>query len=268
MITRVNLTIDRATDTIQRVDARNEIVTRDGDKDAAQSAIIAKYTPFAAALATRVEGSIAADITRRTNAAGESTLGDLIADAQLADARAPERGGAAVAFTNPGGLRADLIVGHQAAGEKPGELTYSELFLAQPFGNIVTVVTLTGDQIRRILEQQFDNPSPGLTKFLPVSLGFTYTYRLNAASGSHVDAASIRVNGKIVGPADRLRVEASNFLVTGGDGFTVFREGIDQRDDDLDVDALVAYVHSHSPVAPPIGGRVTRSDRSDRERLP
>lgn len=64
--------------------ANNVIVTRDVAKDAAQTSLLAKYNQFAAPIANRVIGSITTDITRTANAAGESALGDVIADAQLA----------------------------------------------------------------------------------------------------------------------------------------------------------------------------------------
>ena len=84
------------------------IVTRDVAKAADMTALIASTTRSPAPLANRVIGSITADITRTSNAAGESALGDVIADAQLAATNDPRLGGAVVAFMNPGGIRADL----------------------------------------------------------------------------------------------------------------------------------------------------------------
>src|SRR5262249_7195745 len=115
-----------------------------------------------------------------------------------------------------------------------------------------------GDMLKRLLEQQFDNPSPGEKSVLQISNGFTYRYRASAPLGQHVDADSIAINGRRIGPADRVRVEASNFLVDGGGGYTVLREGTDKIAGMSDIDALVAYVKSHSPVAPGPQNRIVR----------
>ena len=248
VVTRLNLTIDRATDTIRQAAARNEIVTRDVPKDEAESRIIAEYQPFSKPLEERVVGSIRGDLTRSPNEAGESSLGDIIADAQLEAASSPQTGSAVVAFMNPGGIRVDLSVDANAGATRaPGEVTYGNLFAVQPFGNILTVVTLTGDAIRRVLEQQFH--ANGAT-ILQVSKGFTYSYRLKAEPGRHVDPASMQINGARISPSARVRVAASDFLIDGGDGFTVLSEGTNRQAAGLDIDAFVAYVRAHSPVEP------------------
>ena len=73
------------------------------------TALIDKYNALSAPLANDVVGSTTASgITRAANAAGESALGDVIADAQLAATSDPLFGGAVVAFMNPGGIRADI----------------------------------------------------------------------------------------------------------------------------------------------------------------
>src|SRR5437762_2143461 len=101
--------------------------------------------------------------------------------------------------------------------------------------------------LKRLLEQQFDNPSPRERSILQVSSGFTYRYRMSAPPGEHVDADSITINGRRIGAADRVRVEASNFLVEGGNGYSVLREGVDKIVGISDIDALVQYFKAHSP---------------------
>ena len=98
---------------------------------------------------------MSADITRANNPAGESALGDVIADAQHAATKDPLFGGAVVAFMNPGGIRRDIIAGQISGGEAAGQVTYGELFTVQPFNNVMTVMTCTGAQIEALLEQQF-----------------------------------------------------------------------------------------------------------------
>jgi 5'-nucleotidase len=260
MVTKINLGIDNQSGVIATATAENEIVTRDVPKDAAQTAIIDKYKAMSAAIANRVVGTVTTDITRAQNRSGESALGDVIADAQLASTSPANKGGAVVAFMNPGGIRAEIVAAQQSGGEQPGQVTYSELFTVQPFANVMTVLTLTGQQIKDLLEQQFDNPTAGQTRFLQVSSGFTYSYRLNAPAGQHVDASSIKINGVVVDPAKQYRVAENNFLATGGDNFTVFKQGTNQLGGDVDLDALVAYFEAKSPIAPGPQNRFTRVD--------
>lgn len=250
VITRVILSIDPATDTITNVTARNEIVTRDVEPDQTQLHLIARYAAIAAPIAHRAVGSTSGPLVRTMNSAGESVLGDLIADAQLAAARTLA-GGADVAFMNEGGIRADL------AG---GPISYNDLFAVQPFGNTVLAMNIDGRTLKDLLEQQFDNPAPGRRDVLQVSGGFTYRYALNAPPGQHVDPASITLNGKRLGPDDRLRIAASDFLHTGGGGFTAFGRATDLLSAGVDVDALESYVRAHSPVLAPTPTRILRVD--------
>jgi 5'-nucleotidase len=260
LITRVNLTFDAASRAITAVAAANEIVTQDVPKDAAQSQVIAKYGALSASIANRVVGSVSGDITRTGNAAGESALGDVIADAHVTSTAPANKGGAVVAFMNSGGIRADIVASHQAGGERPGEVTYSELFEVQPFSDVLTVMTLTGRQIKRLLEQQFGGADAGPERILQVSRGFSYRYRLKAPAGQHVDARSIKINGRVIAPTSKVRVAIDNFLAEGVDGYTVFREGTGRLAGALDVDALTAYFKAQSVVAPGPQDRIVRLD--------
>jgi 5'-nucleotidase len=259
MLTRITLTVDRATGAITAKRAVNEVVTRDVPKDAAESAIVAKYRVLSAPLGNKVVGTITADVTRAQTAAGESALGDVIADSQLEATSPAAKGGAVVAFMNPGGIRADLAAAELSGGESPGQITYSEAFTVQPFSNVMNVETLTGDQIRRLLEQQFDNPGPGQSRILQVSQGFTYSYDLSKPAGSRVDPASIRLDGAPIVPTQQYRVAMNSFLQAGGDNFTVFKEGTSLLGGDIDLDAFVAYLGAHSPLAPPARNRISRT---------
>jgi 5'-nucleotidase len=252
LFTEIKLTVDRRTDRVLGISATNRIVTRDVPKDAAETAIFEKYRPREEEVANRIVGSITGEISRRENAAGESALGDLIADAQLASVAAKENGGGQVAFMNSGGLRSDL------AGPGPRQVSFGDLYAVQPFGNQVTVLTITGAQLRSLLEQQFHGD--GSANILQVSSGFSYQYRRNAEPGQHVIADSIKLHGNVVGPMDQIRVEASDFLLAGGDGMTAFKAGKDRIAGPVDVDALVAYFKAHSPIAPSDQNRIVRLD--------
>lgn len=256
LFTRVNLSIDARTGTILNVSAKNEVVTRDVAKDPAQTAILARYRPEAARVANRTVGSITNEIDKTWNAAGESPLGDVIADAQLASVSAPDKGGAVIAFMNSGGMRSSITGAPSANGRRT--ISFGELYTAEPFHNQVTVITVTGDAIRRLLEQQF--PAQGDPRILQVSEGFTYQYRLHAAAGDHVVRGSIKIHGHPIAAEEKLRVEANDYLIGGGDGFAVFGEGKDSVAGPIDVDALADYFRAHSPVPPGPQNRIVRVD--------
>jgi 5'-nucleotidase len=247
VVTDIDLTIDRKTRDVTSATVNNVIVTRDVAKAPDLTELVGKYAALVAPLSNRVVGSVPpSGITRAANAAGESALGDVIADAQLAATSPAAFGGAVVAFMNPGGIRADI------AG---GEVTYGELFSVQPFNNVMTVVTCTGAQIDELLEQQFRS---GGNTILQVPNGFTYTWDAAAPIGSKVDIASIKIGGTPISALASYRVATNNFLVTGGDGFSVFTGCTDPLGGEIDLDVLVAYFEANSPVAPGPQNRITR----------
>jgi 5'-nucleotidase len=204
-----------------------------------------------------VIGTTTTDISRSGNVAGESALGDIIADAQLAATADPGFGGAHVAFMNPGGIRNDITFA-SSGPEADGEFTFGEAFGVQPFGNSLVTMTLTGAQIEALLEQQFDNPTPGRNRILQVSTGFTYEWSASAAAGDKIDPASIMIDGAVVDPAANYRVTVNSFMADGGDNFSVLVDGTDRLGGEVDLDALVTYFGANSPVAPGPQDRITQ----------
>ncbi|HET7011161.1 MAG TPA: bifunctional metallophosphatase/5'-nucleotidase [Anaerolineales bacterium] len=217
--------------------------------DAAMKALLDQYRAASAPLANQIIGSITADITRTQNAAGESALGDVITDAQLA-ATGPGYGEAVIAITNPGGIRVDLLYNQISGGEAPGQVTFAEAFAVQPFSNSLVTMTLTGGQLKAVLEQQWV-----ANRILQVSASLTYSYSASAPVGSKV--TDLKVNGVPVDPAATYRVTVNNYLAGGGDGFSVFTEGTNMLTGMIDLDAFVAYFETHSPVAPGPQNRIT-----------
>ncbi|MGI8514697.1 MAG: bifunctional metallophosphatase/5'-nucleotidase [Acidimicrobiia bacterium] len=189
------------------------------------TALIDKYDALSAPLANAIIGSITADITRTANLAGESALGDVIADAQLAAASSVGTGEAVVAFMNPGGIRADLLYASSDVGEGDGNVTYGEAFTVQPFGNSLVTMTLTGAQIEAVLERQWDSIG---VRILQVSEGFTYTWDELGPIGDKVDPATIAINGVPIDLAASYRVTVNSCLADGGDRFTVLIGGTDR----------------------------------------
>jgi len=257
LVTKIDLKLDRATRDVAAVTIDNRIVTRDVATDLRQTALIAKYNAIAAPLQNRIIGSIQADITRTLSPAGESALGDVIADGQLSATREPAFGAAVVAFMNPGGIRADLTYAGSPAGEGDGNVTYGEMFTVQPFGNSLVTMTLTGAQIDTLLEQQFVGCGQTANRILQVSAGFSYAWNTSAPACNKVDPSSIKLGGATIDPAGRYRVTVNSFLADGGDNFLVLKQGTDRLGGAVDTDAFEAYFAAFSPVAPGPKNRIS-----------
>jgi 5'-nucleotidase len=221
-------------------------------EDPAVDAVVDQYVEASAPLANQVIGRVAnnGDLTRTGSPFGESTLGDVIADAQLIATTPPTLGGAQLAFMNPGGIRGDLIAtAVSSGGEAIGEVTYGEAFTIQPFGNSLVTKTMTGDMIRRLLQQQFQGcggTAPAAGRILQISSTFSYE-QAPAAAACEAKIGRMWVNGIEVQPTDSFRVTMNNFLASGGDGFTVFNEGTDALGGAQDIDAWVAYFQASEP---------------------
>jgi 5'-nucleotidase len=247
----VDLTIDRGTKDVIRSQtvARNHVVTRDVPEDPQVKALVDEAVTKSAPIANRPVGTISQAIVRAAVASGESPLGNLIADAQLA---ATQAAGAQIAFMNPGGVRADLTYESSPVGEGDGVVTYGEAFTVQPFGNVMTTMTLTGAQIEAVLEQQFQQ---AFNRILQPSAGFTYTWSQSAPAGSKV--STLALNGVPIDPAASYRVSVNNFLAEGGDGFTELRNGTNRTGGVVDIDALTAYLGAHPNIGPPPTDRIS-----------
>jgi len=256
VLTDIDISYDRKKDRIVDITIDNIPVVTTGTPAPDLEALVAKYRDLSAPLANRVIGSIAADITRTANAAGESALGDVIADSQLAATAPAGFGQAVLALMNPGGIRADLVFANSPGGEAVGAVTYGEAFTVQPFGNSLVTMTLTGQQIKDVLEQQFDNPAVGQSRIMQVSSGFTYTWTTSAATGSKV--SNMALNGAPIEMGVSYRVTVNSFMADGGDNFTVLQAGTDRLGGAVDLDALAAYFAVGSPVAPGPQNRITQ----------
>jgi len=250
LVTSIDLTIDPATRDVIAAKADNVIVrTKTTAGDPEQTALLRSYERLAAPIANRSSGSVTATLSRTPNAAGESVLGDIIADAQL-EATHTDKDGAAIALTNPGGIRTDI------SGQDEGRVSYADLFASQPFRNQLVTLTLTGQQIKDLLEQQWLDPKR--PRILQVSRGFSYAWDALRPAGDHVIAERLQLNGQPLDPIAIYRVTVNNYLAAGGDGFSILKAGTAPRFSIYDADALHGYFQAHSPIAPGNADRILR----------
>ncbi|WP_083661297.1 ExeM/NucH family extracellular endonuclease [Actinophytocola xanthii] len=244
---KVTLSVDPTTGSI--VDSGTELLDVVGaPADPEVAALVAQAKANAQVLGQQPLGTITADIRRAFTSAGaedrgsESVLGNFIADVQLAGTADPGRGGAQIAFMNPGGLRADLL------HAPDGVVTYAEAFAVQPFANDVVTKTYTGAEIKQALEEQWQPPGASRPKLhLGVSKGFTYTYLPDNPQGQRITSMSL--NGTPIDPNGTYRVTVNSFLASGGDNFSALEGGenpVTTGDNDLTM--LTEYLRENSPV--------------------
>ena len=272
LVTETNMTFDRRTQDIVRtsVSSANMLVDRNHTPAADLTALVDHYNTLIAPIKARPIGRITADVTKTQNGAGESALGDLIADAQVNDPSTVVNGvKPVVAFMNPGGIRADLVYGASASGEAPGVITFGEAFAVQPFGNLDTSMDMTGAQIYTLLEQQWpgEDPTAG-ARVLQVSNGFSYRWNptvvpvttpKNPLVGHRVIPGSVMINGTVVqnDASQTFRIVANNFLAGGGDSFPVFLSATNKVIGGQDIDAFANYLPTVSPYTPAPLTRIT-----------
>jgi 5'-nucleotidase len=270
VLTDVDVQIDRGTGHVLAVRPTNRLVDR-SDADIQQriatgnvKPVVEAYRTAVSPLANAVIGSITAPLP---NSGEEMPAGSLIADAQLAATQAAALGGAVMAFMNPGGVRSPGFVGPAY----PYDVTYGNAFTVQPFGNSLVTMTLTTQQIRDLLEQQFAGCKGQTgTRILQISNGLKYSYSAAAPACAKVQDVwftptdttvvppavtgapeQLVQSGVVLNPAKAWRVTVNNFIATGGDNFTVLLGGTGVLGGAQDIDALVAYLAGYkAPAAP------------------
>ncbi|WP_167502173.1 bifunctional metallophosphatase/5'-nucleotidase [Streptomyces malaysiensis] len=265
LYTDTTLTYDRSTGDIVRTsvkgaNAANHVVDRDQPKAPDLTSLIGRWNKLAAPIAGKPVGYISADVNGRGSSAYETPLGDVIADGQLEALAPADKGGAQLAFMNPGGIRSDLA--YTASGsEGDGVVTYGEAFTVQPFTNMMNVIDLTGSQLITALQQQVSGSNEASPKILQVSRSLTYTLDLTKSGKDRIVTDSVKLNGEPIDPAKTYRVALNEFIAGGGDGFPVFKEGKNKLVGASDLDTFTAYLGAHSsqsaPLDPPKADRIT-----------
>lgn len=195
-------------------------------------------------LRARVVGSAAVDLdgSRNNIRSRETNLGNLVAEAMLAKTRSA---GATIAITNGGGIRASIPA---------GPVTVGQILEVLPFGNTLALVTLTGAQVIEALNNGVSQVESGAGRF-PQIAGFRFTYDPSLPAASRV--TSVTIGGAPIDPNADYIVVTNNFMLTGGDGYSVFTRGRNQVDTGFILaDVMEEYIAANSPVNPPVDGRI------------
>jgi 5'-nucleotidase len=268
-LTDIDLTIDPVTRDIKAVTATNRLVDRTDTTvtpNATVAAIVKAYNDLVSPLANKVIGAISKELpATASDPACNMPAGDLIADAQLTATASAGFGDAVIAFMNRGGVRSPgLTYASSTAGEGDGNVTYGEAFTTQPFGNSLVTLTLTAQDLKNVLEQQFAGcrgQAAAATRIMLPSSGFKYTWDGAKACDARVSnvtltrngvtEAIVDVAGVVVAPTKTYRVTVNNFMATGGDGFTTFLNGTNLLGGAQDIDALTAFMSAYKAPALP-----------------
>ena len=269
VLTDIEMAIDPATGDVVNVAANNVVVDR-SDASVTPNAVIQNlvtgYNSLVSPLANQVIGTITAAMPNVADSAGEMPAGDLIADSQLASTKPANFGGAQIAFMNPGGVRNPGV--NTAGATYPHDVTYQEAFTLQPFGNSLVTMTLTAQQIKNLLEQQFVGCNGQIQqRVLQISNGFSYQWSTSSACGTRIRNVTLTVyasvgaiisvdqivdaSGAVLNPTQTYRVTVNNFLSTGGDNFSVLTGGTNALGGAQDIDAMLAYLAGFKTPSPP-----------------
>jgi 2',3'-cyclic-nucleotide 2'-phosphodiesterase (5'-nucleotidase family) len=221
-------------------------------------AIVDAANAETAVLRNQVIGTQQFDIKRDPTRLHESAMGNMVADAMR-----EKYPGVDAAYTNSGGLRADLNCSPPSAGEGDCEITWGEVFAVLPFGNRTVIETLTGAQLKAGFLNGFSpfcNAAISTGRFPQIS-GLKVQFHCDGTTPV-IDGlwnAPLGVSGPLtqVGDADLIRFVTNDFMYTGGDGYTAFTAGTNvlQPGDDL-MQVVIDYIAAHSPVGPVVDGRI------------
>jgi len=236
LLSRIRLTLDPATKAVRDIDVRNVVMDPAAfAPDAGLSAYLNDVRAKSRAVLAQPVARVGAGVPRRENPSGESALGGVIADAAVAATRDQ---GTQIGFMNPGGIRKDLEAGAD------GVVTFGQAQAVLPFGNTLVVFDLTGAQLRRVLEEQWDRPASSGPSILAVSSGLAYDWDGTLPAGRRV--SNVKVEGKPLDDGATYRVVANNFLAEGGDNIPTFAKGTRRVETSLrDLDALIAWLKVH-----------------------
>lgn len=265
LLTDIRLTIDPAGGRVLTREANNVIVQSEAYRGSAGeiaidadfprfaanfeiAAYVRRYVEAAEAFSNRVVGKMSGPATKGQDeeSAKGGRLGNLIADAQLAATRGA---GAQIAFMNPFGIRTSLIPAED------GSVTFGMLYRIQPFDNTLVTMSLTGAELKAVLEQGLDEQGPH--QWLAPSAGFEYRYDLSRPVGDRI--VEMTLDGRPIDPTATYRVTTNSFLSDGGDSFSLLAKARDKTIGVSDIAALEAWVAGEAVRTIPEEQRVSGS---------
>ncbi|NMM38269.1 MAG: bifunctional metallophosphatase/5'-nucleotidase [Glaciimonas sp.] len=280
VLTDIDVTIDPVSRNITKVDANNRLVVRNDPAvtaDAVVAKIVTAYKGLVSPVANAIIGSISDDLPTSRDGACNMPAGNLIADAQLMATQASGFGQAVIALMNGGGVRSPgFTFASSSVGEGDGNVTYGEGFTVQPFGNSLVTMTLTAQDLKNVLEEQFAGcrgQAATATRFMLPSAGFKYLWNGANACDARISNVTLTTSGStetlvdasggVLNPTKTYRVTVNNFMADGGDGYSTFRNGTNRLGGAQDIDALVAFMAQYKAPNSPYARSTARISRDN-----
>ncbi|MCC3376090.1 5'-nucleotidase C-terminal domain-containing protein [Cohnella sp. REN36] len=245
----VKLLIDPQTGDVVSKSATVTTTFQDGvTPDAESQALVDKYLDKHPELKLPV-GTTDGTVVRTDAYNNEAPLGNLIADAMRSAFP-----GTDFAFMNPGGIRADLPT---------GEVKFGDLAKVQPFGNTLVKLTLTGKQIKTLLQQQWGKKADGTpdTKTLQIS-GLKYTAYMGLDVDKRVTSLT-KSDGTPIEDNKTYTAVVNNFMAAGGDNYKVLTEATDAQVGPTDLDVFYQYIvdtFKGGAITAKVEGRITNKE--------
>jgi 5'-nucleotidase / UDP-sugar diphosphatase len=223
--------------------------------------IVARYERQVDALLQLAIGATEVDLDGTNVRTGETNLGDFVAEVMRQTA------GAEIALINGGTIR---------TGIPQGKITVKDIYAVLPFDNYLVAISLTGAQLKQALEHGVSRLEGPSGSFPQVS-GLTFTYSRSAPAGSRVK--DVMVGGRPLDPQREYVVATNDYLVAGGDGYTVFGEALKSAGDYASLggtltsnklayndpgtwlrDVVIAAIQARKTIGPKVDGRIKAED--------
>jgi 2',3'-cyclic-nucleotide 2'-phosphodiesterase (5'-nucleotidase family) len=222
---------------------------------------VARYARQVDSLLHRAIGETQVDLDGAHVRTGETNLGDFVADVMRQTA------GAEAALINGGTIRTSI---------PQGKITVKDIYAVLPFDNYLVAISLTGAQVKAALEHGLARLEESAGSFPQVS-GLTFTYSRSAPAGARVK--DVTVGGQPLDLQKDYVVATNDYLVAGGDGYTVFGEALKSAGDYTNLggtltssklayndpgtwlrDLVIAAIQARKTIAPQIDGRIKAVD--------
>ncbi|MFW5697690.1 MAG: bifunctional metallophosphatase/5'-nucleotidase, partial [Fimbriimonadaceae bacterium] len=239
LLGRIVLEFDENGEVSEILEAQPIPVDESIEPDPVVETMVAGWMLPVADMVNQVLSIAPVDIPRGPRSQLENPVGNILADAYLAAAQNAE---AVVAFTNVGGVRADI---------EAGDVTYGDLLTVAPFNNTLVILEVTGEELLAALE----HGAAGGGRLLP-SAGTSYVVDLDADFGNRV--SEVVIDGEPLDLDANYRIILNSFTAGGGDGHEVLRDAEGYRVDTglLDIDALVEFVQQLETLEAEREGRI------------
>jgi 5'-nucleotidase len=217
--------------------------------DPAVDETVTEYTTDQEALLSQIIGysCVNLDGVREHVRSMETNLGDFATDAfRFAT-------GADVAITNGGGIRASIPI---------GDITKKDIITVFPFGNYVVTKKVTGEALLLALENGVSTYPEPLGAFLQVS-GIKFTIDPSKPAGSRV--TDVKVKGQALDPKAEYLLATNDFIVAGGDGYTMLADFAVVNEYGAMEDVLIDYLMETGDVTIQTKNRIKVLDAEQEE---